>query len=237
MIAADRNLPKNALTGLAVVGWIVVLYLAYVVGDDSWRRTVLVFIEVTNGLPELDPFNQRYADHPWLTMMHTIPGVLFTILGPMQFMSPIRKHAPRMHRIFGRVYLIIAMLSAIIAIAITFILPIWGMTVNQLLSLSLGIWMIFSLSKAFIYIRARRIPLHREWMIRGFTAGLSVGWFRFILRDVLVRNDVEFTEAWNIALVVALPTAAAAAEFWIWATKPKKKVQPLVPSANLATGQ
>jgi uncharacterized membrane protein len=237
MIAANRNLPKNVLMGLAVVGWLVVLYLAYVVGNDSWRRTVLVLIEVTKGLPELDPFNQRYVDHPWLTMMHTIPGVLFVILGPMQFMSPIRKHAPRMHRIFGRVYLTIAMFSAIIAIAITFVFPIWGMTINQLLTLSLGIWMIFSLSKAFTYIRARKIPLHREWMIRGFTAGISVGWFRVILNDALLRNGVEFTEAWNIALVVSLPTALMVSEFWIWATKPKKKAQPSVPSADLATGQ
>jgi hypothetical protein len=57
--------------------------------------------------------------------------------------------------------------------------------------------MIFAFSKAYPHIRARRYALHREWMIRSFAKGLSIGFFRVALEHVLLANDVAFTPAWN----------------------------------------
>jgi hypothetical protein len=44
-----------------------------------------------------------FDEHPWLTAAHTIPGLLFTILGPLQFVRTLRTRRPRMHRWMGRV--------------------------------------------------------------------------------------------------------------------------------------
>jgi uncharacterized membrane protein len=162
VIRGNQRLPKSALQGLAFAGWIAVIYLCYVVGRDSWERTIFSIVELTKGLPDMDPFNQRYADNPILTLFHTVPGVLFSILGPMQFMSPLRRRIPKLHRIFGRVFLLIAMSSGIAAILMGFRFPIWGMTINQGIAFVWAGFMLLAFCKAFLHIRSSRYPLHRE---------------------------------------------------------------------------
>ena len=63
VIRNNQRLSKTALQGLALLGWVAVLYLCYVVGRDSWERTMFSVAALTEGLPDLDPFNKRYADH------------------------------------------------------------------------------------------------------------------------------------------------------------------------------
>src|SRR5262245_21369075 len=51
-------------------------------------------------------FNQRYYAHPYLTLVHIVPGFLFMTLGPMQFTTTIRNRWLNFHRWCGRVYLV-----------------------------------------------------------------------------------------------------------------------------------
>lgn len=220
MIDNNRNLPRICLQIIAAMGWILVLYLLFNLVNDSWRRAVLAIITLQQGIPEIDPFNQRYIDHPWMTLLHTVPGILFVILGPMQFIPAIRQNAARIHRISGRIYLLVVLISGTTAIAIVFVFPIWGMLANRFLMAALGTWMVLSVCKAFIHARGRRFEQHREWMIRGFTAGLAIGLFRLVLDDILLPRGFLLTTAWNWSIAVSLPIAVMAGEFWIWATRP-----------------
>lgn len=223
VIRSNQRLPRPALLGLAFAGWLAVLYLCYVVGSDSWQRTKFSIVELTRGLPELDPFNQRYADHPILTLFHTIPGLLFSILGPLQFMSPVRRKVPRLHRISGRLFLLIAMSSGIAAILMGLRFPMWGWSVNQAVALVWAGFMLFAFCKAFLHVRSGDYQLHREWMIRGFSAGLGVALFRVLLNHLLPRMGFEFTEAWNVVSVISAPLILSAAEFWIRVTRSKAR--------------
>jgi uncharacterized membrane protein len=231
VIRKNLRLPKSALQALAVVGWAGVLYLAYVLGLDSWERTLFSIEALTQELPEMDPFQQRYVDHPVLTLFHTLPGLLFLALGSMQFVAPIRRRIPKIHRMSGRVFLVIAMSVGVAAIVMTFRFPIFGMTFNQGIGLVFGAFMLFAFSKAFIHVRAGRYPRHREWMIRGFATGLGVAIFRVLLNDVLPKMGFEFMPAWNTAMVLCFPILIAVAEFWIWATQPKVKLPVSTPEA------
>jgi len=51
------------------------------------------------------PFEGRYVEHPWMTLLHihSVPGFLFMTLGPLQFMSSIRKRWIHLHRMSGRI--------------------------------------------------------------------------------------------------------------------------------------
>jgi uncharacterized membrane protein len=222
IIRDNQRLPKEVLHVLAAGGWISVLYLAYVVGMDSWERTMFSITALRQGLPDMDPFNQRYVDNAVLTLFHTIPAVLFAVLGPLQFMSPIRQRAPRIHRMTGRIFLPIAILCGGAALVIGFRFPMWGWSVNQGISFAMAAFMIFAFSKAYLHVRARRFHLHREWMIRGFATGLSVALFRVLLVDILLPNGVEFTQAWNIVTAISTPLMLGAAELWIRVTRPKR---------------
>jgi len=224
VIRENLRLPKSALQALAAVGWTGVLYLVYVLGLDCWERTQFSIRALTEELPDMGPFLQRYVDHPVLTLFHTLPGLLFLLLGSMQFMAPIRRRIPKIHRMSGRVFLVIAMSVGVAAIVMTFRFPIFGMTLNQGIGLLFGVFMLLGFSKAFIHVRAGRYPRHREWMIRGFATGLGVAIFRVLLDDVLPRMGFEFMSAWNTAMVLCFPILLGVAEFWIWATRPKAKL-------------
>lgn len=222
VIKDGRRLPTNQLRAIATVGWACVLYLAWVVGVDSWERTIFGFQALAGALPELDPFNQRYVENPRLTLFHTIPGLLFAVLGPLQFMGVIRRRAPVIHRISGRVFLLIGITTGIAAFLITFRFPIWGMPLNVVVSAATSAFMVFAFVNAFRHVKARRFATHREWMIRGFATGLSVAFFRVMLDDVLPRMGVEdFDTRWNLVVASSFPIVLGIAELWIRATRPK----------------
>lgn len=223
MIIKDNQMfAKPVLLAIAALGWAVVIYLAWIVGFDSYMRSTFAFATLSGvaGLPD-DPFNQRYVDHPWLTLMHTIPGMLFAVLGPLQFASPLRDNFRVVHRTCGKIFIVIAAFSGTSALLMGLAFPVWGYSYNQAVTTVWSAFLLYCLYRAYTAIRARQVPVHREWMIRAFTTGLSVAWFRFMLRFVLPPMGFEFTEAWNIVVAVSAPTALLAAEFWIRATRPR----------------
>ncbi|HSM05017.1 MAG TPA: DUF2306 domain-containing protein [Longimicrobiales bacterium] len=230
VITRNRRLPIVALWVLATMGWISVLYLAWVVATDSWDRTMFSFQAIAGRLPELDPFNQRYVENPRLTLFHTIPGMLFAVLGPLQFMGPIRRRFPRVHRVSGRVFVVIGILSGIAAFLIGFRFPIWGFGFNWTINAAASLFMVYAFVTAFRHAKARRFPVHREWMIRGFSIGLGVALFRVFLRDVLPRLGMEsFDDRWNTVVWISFPIMLGIAELWIRATRPKVRVPAAAP--------
>ena len=84
--------------------------------------------------------------------------------------------------------------------------------------------MIFAFVNAFRLIRKRQFLVHREWMMRGFAAGLAVSVFRLISEEILTPMGYNFDDRWTIIMLVSLPITLAATEFWIWATRPRKSV-------------
>lgn len=96
-------LSKSTLLLIAAPGWAVVLFLAWLVDADSLQRSVFALL-VAGGASHFanpDAFNARSIEHPWLTLMHTMPGLLFAIPGPPRFMSPLRVRWPPIRRACG----------------------------------------------------------------------------------------------------------------------------------------
>lgn len=224
-ITENRHLPTPAFSVIAVVGWIAVIYLAYVGAHDALMRTLFSVATLTSNMSAevaSHPFEGRYVQHPWMTLLHSLPGFLFMTLGPLQFMSSIRKRWIHLHRKSGRIYLGVCILVAIGAISMGFALPIWGWTALQWGTFGYSLLLLFFVFKAYWHIRARQFAKHREWMIRGFATGLAIATFRVTLGDVLLPIGVDFTTAWNTAALISFPINLAAAELWIRATRPKK---------------
>lgn len=227
VITDNRVLPRPALLALATVGWAFLLYLAWVVGQDSWERTMFSFAALSGQIPELDPFNERYRLNPVATLFHTVTGVGFAVLGPLQFMGPIRRRFPVIHRFSGYLFVVIGITSGLAALAITFLFPVWGARLNWISSAGFSVFMVFAFGNAVRHARARNFRVHREWMIRAFAVGMAVAFFRFALEDVLPRMGVEdFTVRWNIVSWSSFPILLLVAEFWIRVTRPRKAVVP-----------
>ena len=212
--------------------WYGVIFLAAIGVAVAVRRMVHVVPIVLHGYrPPPAPSNPRlaqfaalddlFARYPILTLVHIVPGLLFMILGPLQFNPTIRARNLRWHRLSGRVFVVCGLVVGISALAMSFGMPAIG-GVNQAAATTVfGTFFLFALCRAFWHIRRGEVALHREWMIRAFAIGLAVATIRPIIGMFFATSP--FTgltprEFFGIAFWIGFVVHLIAAETWIHAT-------------------
>jgi len=223
VITDKKYLPRTSLMAIASVGWLVLLYLCWVVLQDSVDRALFAVAALQGQIPaEIDPFIDRYTAHPLQTLAHTATGVVFATLGPLQFAAPLRRRFPIAHRLSGRLFLLAAFTSGISAFIISLSFPMWGASVNALIGVVASIFMLFCFAYALYLIKKRRIAAHREWMMRGFATGIAVAVFRVGLDNILPPLGFNAMQSWNIVTATCFPVTLFFAEAWIIATRVKR---------------
>jgi uncharacterized membrane protein len=123
----------------------------------------------------------RYLEHPVLTAVHMLSGLIYILLALMQFSKKIRYKNIRLHRKLGRFLVICALISGIYGIVTTIVLPVFGELASETAAWFFGMLFIISLTLAYWCVRNKNIAEHREWMIRTFAIGLAVGTQRLLL--------------------------------------------------------
>jgi len=150
-----------------------------------------------------------------------VPGMLFMILGPLQFSSAIRERHLRWHRLSGRVFVTSGLVIGVSALVMSFGMPAIG-GVNQAAATTLfGTFFLFALCKAFWHIRRREVALHREWMIRAFSIGIAVAAIRPIIGVFFATSPLTGLtprEFFGIAFWIGFVLHLIAAEAWIHTT-------------------
>jgi uncharacterized membrane protein len=214
--------------------WSAVIFLALIGVAIGVRRTVHLVPIVAHGyrppavssnprLAQLGALDDLFARHPVLTLVHIVPGMLFMILGPLQFSSRIRARHLRWHRWSGRVFVACGLVIGISALLMSFGMPAIG-GVNQAAATTLfGTFFLFALSKAFWHIRRREVALHREWMIRAFSMGLAVAAIRPIVGVFFATSPLTGLtprEFFGIAFWIGFVLLLITAEAWIHTTMP-----------------
>ncbi|NSL85964.1 DUF2306 domain-containing protein [Chitinophaga sp. Mgbs1] len=127
------------------------------------------------------PFDHGFTENPLLTFIHILPGAIFMLLGPLQFIPRLRSRFPAFHRTSGRIFIISAYITGISAVMMPFVmLPIGGIN-EAAASILFGCWFLLALSMAWYHILHQHTGLHREWMIRAFATGLAVSTVRPII--------------------------------------------------------
>jgi hypothetical protein len=92
--------------------WSAVIFLAFIGTAVALRRIVNVVPIVLHGYhpppPASNPvaaqfiaLDDLFAHYPVLTLIHIVPGLLFMLLGPLQFSATIRARNLRWHRWSG----------------------------------------------------------------------------------------------------------------------------------------
>jgi uncharacterized membrane protein len=214
--------------------WSAVIFLALIGVAIGVRRTVHLVPIVAHGyrppavssnprLAQLGALDDLFARHPILTLVHIVPGMLFMILGPLQFSSRIRARHLRWHRWSGRVFVACGLVIGISALLMSFGMPAIG-GVNQAAATTLfGTFFLFALSKAFWHIRRREVALHREWMMRAFSIGLAVAAIRPIVGVFFATSPLTGLtprEFFGIAFWIGFVLLLITAEAWIHTTMP-----------------
>lgn len=214
--------------------WIATIFLAVIGVAVAVRRMVLVFPVVLHGYrPPAPPANpvaaqfvaldDLFAHYPVLTLIHILAGLLFMIVGPLQFSRTLRGRYPKFHRVNGRIFLVCAAIVGISALVMSLGMPAIG-GVNQAAATTLfATFFLFALGRAFGHIRRREIALHREWMIRAFGTGLAVATIRPIIGFFFATSRLTGLtphEFFGTAFWLGFTVQLMAVEVWIHYARP-----------------
>ncbi len=211
--------------------WVLVYILSVIGIAMVIRRTLTIAglipsfsppVRTAGGMatPAGPAFDAAFSQHPVMTFVHMLPGLLFLLLGPLQFMPRIRARHLRFHRRSGRVYIITSYIVGISALCMPFILsPIGG--VNEAAASTLfGIFFLIAISKAWRHILKKRIALHREWMIRAYAIGLAIATVRPIMALFFAFSGLPPQVFFGTAFWLGFTLHLMAAEAWIGFTRP-----------------
>lgn len=167
------------------------------------------------------PFDGSFARHPLITFIHILPGALFMVLGPLQFLPGIRRNYPRFHRRSGRVFIFTGYIVGLSALSLPFVMkPIGG--INEAAgTLLFGAYFLLALTMSWRNARKRQLRLHREWMIRAFAVGLAVATIRPIMGLFFAFSHLPPQVFFGTAFWLGFTLQTMFAEFWINITRPQ----------------
>jgi len=195
--------------------WLVVILLVLIGLAMVIRRTltmagVLASVNPAGGAP----FDTGFSKHAVITFLHMLPGALFMILGPLQFVKSIREKYPRFHRRSGWVFIVCAYITGISAFLMSFLLPIGGVNEGAATVL-FSIFFLIALTRALVHIIKRRVALHREWMLRAFAIGLAVSTIRPIVGLFFAFSGLAPQQFFGTAFWIGFTLHLIIAECWI----------------------
>ena len=165
-------------------------------------------------------FNDRYYAIPYWTLAHCVCGILFMVLGPMQFVAASRNRFPRFHRWCGRIFMVASLVGVFSALAFVPLLPVFGSLSTQVGVVVISAFFLVALVKGYTSVRHYQYAIHREWMIRAFAIGLGISTFRVLIPLLMVPPiRANFPEAWDTVVWLGFVINITAAEVWINLTR------------------
>lgn len=130
--------------------------------------------EIASG-PVATPDNARFLVVPLQIYLHAGGGILYLILGALQFSQPLRMRFPKWHRWNGRITVIVGLMAAVSALWMTETFPEVPFNPHEVY----GFRVLFSLgwlgclALGFGAALNRDIASHRAWMMRAYAIGLG----------------------------------------------------------------
>src|SRR5215469_14116782 len=196
--------------------WAGVILLGLIgVAAVTLRMVVLLWpgTFTRNGSPAAS-LDAGFQKHTVLTLIHILPGALFLVLLPFQFVGSIRQKHLQLHRWMGRCLVVLGLVIGISALVMTYTMNIGG--ANETAATTLfGILFLICLVKAYIHIRRREVARHREWMIRMYGVGLGVATTRPIVGMFFAFRRLSPHEFFGIAFWLGFTITFLAAEGWV----------------------
>jgi uncharacterized membrane protein len=172
--------------------------------------------------------NPGFLDYPTIVALHVILGGLYVAFAPFQLVRRIRRRWPGYHRWAGRLLVVTGLAAGVCALFMAWVIPFAGWWSRIILGF-FGILFCLALVRAYLYIRAGRVALHREWMIRAFALGLAPALDRLIVVPavtvLVIANDIADPTPAQVAPIavvsftLAFTLNAMVAEVWIRATR------------------
>jgi uncharacterized membrane protein len=167
-----------------------------------------------------EPYNPGFLRFPTIVALHVLLGGVYLALAPLQLVGRIRSRHLSYHRWAGRLLVAVGLVAGVTALFMGLVIPFSGWGERVIIGL-FGSLFLFALVRGFLYVRAGRVALHREWMIRAFAIGLSIATMRLVFVPALIMTSThaQITTLAVSSFAAAFVLHAAVAELWIRATR------------------
>ena len=208
------------------LGWPMIYFVTLVLVIFVIVRT----LELLNGSALFDSgdfgpppeFNDRYYQHPLVTLIHMGTGILFILFAPLQFSTKFRAKHLKWHRWIGRVLMTAGLVAGVTGILAGVWLPAFGGFGTLLGAWFFGIAILVCFLRSFWCARQRMIQQHREWIIRAFAIGLGVGSQRILIFIFMPFGFAPFDEIFGPTLWLGTALNLVIAETWINLSRKKR---------------
>lgn len=160
----------------------------------------------TGSLPPPPPILANAFAHPFL-VVHVAGSLVALLVGPLQFVDPIRARRPALHRAAGRLYVAGCAIGAPTGVVLAL-----GSTAGPAVNAGFAIPGLLVAAFTWLGWRSavgRRFADHREWMLRSYailaaavTLRLLIPGAAFLELDFLAAYRVNSWLAWIINLVL-----------------------------------
>lgn len=172
----------------------------------------------------------RLATAPGAFFLHALAGMLFGVLGPLQFVRAIRFRFGALHRLAGRVF---ALAGAGLALSGLALLLQVDSIATGLLDAARGVFslaLIAALALGMAAARAHDLRRHRAWMIRAYAIGMGTGTVAPVLFPLyLVTGEPPTGLAFDIVVVGMWLLSIALGE---WVARRPARAGTLQPSSR-----
>lgn len=209
-----------AVALLALLGVSSALFRAIAVVDSEGpvvRFQRRLFHSLNDDDALIHRYEQRFAAHPALTLLHVLPGALFLTLGPLQFSRRIRTRHLRFHRWSGRALVVSAIAGTVASFYFGILHPFAGFGEVSAIAV-FGALILVAVVRGFIAIRRGDVAGHRQWMIRAFAIALGISTIRVVGAIVQTFAAPSPAQTITISFWVGWTLTLAAAEIYIRAT-------------------
>jgi len=229
-LASDKLL-RGAFALLVLIG-LTTAVLRSIAMADLFTRTNQVRAPLMAALGVTEPeavrraaflakADEKFASYQTTTLLHILTGGGFLALASLQLTRRLRARSPRIHRISGRVAIVLAFASALTGLFFGLKQPLGG-AAEQLIVGAAGLFMLVAVCFAFRHIRSGDVAQHREWMLRAIGAALGIAAIRIVgipLDLTLAPRGVDPRVIFVLALWLGWGVTVAMTEWWIRATR------------------
>lgn len=171
----------------------------------------------------------EYKNYPIAGFSHVVLSILFLSATPFLFFRNLREKNLRLHRLLGKIYLILGVIIGLSALYISFRFPFAGLR-QTIGMVPISIFFIFSLASGWFYIKKKNYVLHRIWMIRSLATALAPMTMRIIYISVLTLTGIPSREFFMESFFIGLSFNLLVTEFFI-----KKQLLPISGKGRLLT--
>lgn len=167
-------------------------------------------------LPDVEviPLNPGFPDaHALIIASHAVPAGIALLVGPFQFVAPLRRRYLAAHRWVGRVYLACVAVGSIMGFAAA-IVAVTGFMAQAGFVLLVALWL-YSGWMAYANIRNGNVGLHRVWMVRNFALTFAAVTLRLVLVAGQALTSLPFEELYHFAIWTSVLGSLVFAEWFV----------------------